>query len=281
MSTQTSTFVKKLASNERLTREAAFESLQKYLRSKSSSNLSLLDMEKLWKGLYFAMWFSDKPKPQENLAESLAKLFSEVIPIDKVSTFHEAFWVIIIKEWPSIDQWRIDKYYMLIRRVLRHNFIRLRNDDWKEDQLDSFLEILTKLPLSGDKSISVALPYHLCDIYIEELETVLFEDLDQEELEDEDDDTKKLELYKENFRKKLEIVQQTPVVSLILPFEKLNKNALLKTLREKAKEEVLDDQRLKDWGVIDNESDNDDDDDENNDDNDDDDDDKEDEWTGF
>lgn len=250
MSNPTSTFVRKLASNDKNTRESAFEALKNFLKSKSSSNLPLLEMEKLWKGLYFAMWFCDKPKPQENLAENLGKLYSEVIPRGSWAKFHEAFWSIITKEWPSIDQWRIDKYYLLVRRVLRHNFKRLRAEKWNDKDLQSFLGVLEKYPLSGEKHIPVAMPYHLCDIYVEELETVIFE-----ELQEDDEEGKDIENYKEVFAKKLEIVGETPVVQVISPFEKLSKNALLKTLREKSKEDVLDHQLLKDWGVFGDDSD--------------------------
>lgn len=262
---QTSTFVKKLASNDRKTREAAFEALGNYLKSRSSSKLSLLEMEKLWKGLYFAMWFCDKAGPQEKLAQELANLFSDVIPAASYSTFHEAFWVILIKEWPSIDQWRIDKYYLTIRRILRQNFIRLQKNGWEEEEINEFLQVLEKHVLSGDKSVPVALPYHLCDIYIDEIETVLFADLEEADLEENE------EQFKEVFRQKLDIVEKTPVEKLLSPFAKLNKSALLKTLRIKCKEEVLEDQRLKDWGVFetgtDNESEEDDE--------------EEEEWKGF
>ena len=61
---------------------------------------------------------------------------------------------------------------------------------------------------------------------------------------------------------------------------KLNKLAQLKTLREKCAEEVLNDERLKDWGVIEAD-DSDDSDNEGSGDDDDDDDEDEDEWKGF
>lgn len=272
MSTSTSTFVKKLASSDRLARESAFESLQKYLKSKSTSQLSLLDLEKLWKGLYYAMWCSDKPKPQESLAENLGQLFSEVVPIKALASFHEAFWVIIIREWPEIDQWRIDKFYLLIRRVLRHNFKRLQSISWEEKEVSKFLAVLEKLPLSGDKSISVALPYHLGDIYLDELEVVLFENLEEDEIDDVEDKEERVELLKQALAEKLKIVDECPIKSLLSPFEKLSKSALLKTLREKIKAEVLEDQRLKDWGVVESES---------AEENDDEDEDTDSEWKGF
>ncbi|CAH2350516.1 ribosomal RNA-processing protein 1 [[Candida] railenensis] len=242
----TSAFVKKLASNDRPTRDAAFESLKKYLSSKSNSKtLTLLDLEKLWRGLYFSMWFCDRPLPQQKLAEKLGELFSTVVPANQFNNFVEAFWVVMNIEWPNIDQWRIDKFYMLIRRVVRHCFIYLKNSNWEEQKIKEYNAILRKLPLSGDKSVSVALPYHLCDIYIDEIEVVIFESVEEDDEEEEENE--------EVSAKKLAIVEETPITTLLEPFAELQKQALLKTLREKCKEEVLEDSRLKTWGLVENE----------------------------
>lgn len=274
----TSSFVKKLASNDRPTRDAALEALRKFLSSKSTKSMSLLDMEKLWKGLYFSMWFCDRPKAQERLAENLGSLYSQVILKDDFAKFVEAFWSIMIKEWPSIDQWRIDKYYLLIRRVVRHNFQFMQSTEWDSEILQKWLDVMNRTVLSGDKSVPVALPYHLCDIWVEELERVLFEDLkdlqlelDELSKEDEDYITKYLELLK----RKVEIALEAPITELISPFTRLNKEALLKTLREKCKEDVLDDERLKDWGSVEGDE------EEEEEEDDDDEDASEEEWTGF
>lgn len=90
----TSSFVKKLASNDRPTRDAALEALRKFLSSKSTKSMSLLDMEKLWKGLYFSMWFCDRPKAQERLAENLGSLYSQVILKDDFAKFVEASFLV-------------------------------------------------------------------------------------------------------------------------------------------------------------------------------------------
>ena len=274
---QTSTFVKKLASNERPTREAALDALKKFLSSKSSKKMQLLDLEKLWKGLYFSMWFCDRPRAQERLAESLGSLYSEVILVEQFANFLEAFWTIIIKEWPNIDQWRIDKYYLLIRRVLRHSFKFLRIHKWgsEKDLLNQFVSVLEKTVLSGDKSISAALPYHLCDIYIDELENIMFNDLKdlQEEVDSMDKEDKEyISKYQELTKQKYQVVEEVPIAELVAPFTKLNKDALSKTLREKCKADVLDDGRLKDWNVFGSSDDEDEDEEE---------DAEEDEWKGF
>lgn len=262
-------FIKNLASNHKHTREKAFDLLKQFIRSKSNG-MSKLEMQKLWRGLYLAMWFCDRPAPQERLAEQLGELFSGFINEKQFGDFLGAFWAIMIREWPEIDQWRVDKFYLLMRRVLRHSLIFLKKHDYKELLVAEYLKVMQKYPLCGDKSVAYALPYHLCDIYVDELETVMFSDLKTDLDEDE----------KEVLAEKLEIVSNTPIIELISPFAELNKSASLKTLREKCKNDVLDDKRLVEWGVVKGKSAS------NNDGSDDDDDsegedDEEEEWTGF
>ena len=270
---KTSKFVKELASDKRSTRDAAFESLSKYLRSRSTAQLSLLEMEKLWKGLYYTMWLCDRPRPQEQLAESLGSLYSEVVPSNCLPNFLEAFWVVIVREWHSIDYWRVDKYYLLIRRVLRHNFKKLKSQNWPLKDIDDFLTVYEKLPLSGKSTISTALPYHLCDIYLDELERVIFEDISEDEEEEGDDEQENKRLESVISEKKKDILRQVPVGKLIVPFEKLEKSDALKPLKNKIKEEGLSDPRLVEWGVFQAEEDKDGNEDEGED--------EEEEWHGF
>ncbi|EMG45453.1 Ribosomal RNA-processing protein, putative (Ribosome biogenesis protein, putative) [Candida maltosa Xu316] len=265
----TSTFAKRLASNDKPTRDAALESLQKYL--KTNKNLTLLDLQKIWKGLYFSVWYCDRSKAQERLCESLGRLYSEYIAPEKFHSFVLAFYDILGKEWGQLDKWRIDKYYLLVRRVLRHNFIYFKKNNWDEKIVNEWVEVMEKSVLSGDPSVSLGLPYHLCDIFLDELEGVMFDQLQEEidiitrENDDADDLVDEL---------KVEVASEVPVLKIIEPFAKLNKSAQLKTLREKCKCDVLDDFRLIEWGVIKDEN-------EEEEDEDSDDDEDEDEWNGF
>ncbi|RCK64752.1 Ribosomal RNA-processing protein 1 [Candida viswanathii] len=270
-----STFVKKLASSDKKTRDAALESLQNFLKTKKS--LSLLDLKKIWKGLYYSMWYCDRSKAQERLSENLGKLYSECINAELFNEFTLAFWEILVIEWKNLDQWRLDKFYLLIRRILRHNLKFLKSQEWDEELVNAWIGVLEKSVLSGDDSVSMALPYHMCDIFIDELQLVLFEEI-QEEIDEFDEENASIEDKTEMLKKKVEIVDGVPVLKLIEPFAKLNKDAKLKTLREKCKEDVLDDERLKDWGVIEDDSDDEEDEEEEKEGNDDE---SEDEWNGF
>lgn len=278
----TTSFVRKLAHNDASIRASAFEALQAYLKSKAAAKLDLFEMQKLWKGLYYAMWYCDKPIPQQSLAGDLGKLFSEVVPQEKLAIFHEAFWIILLKEWPTIDKWRYDKYLMLVRRVIRHQLFRLADNEWSQSQVDEFLAVLSNYPLANNMKFPQSLAYHVCDLYVDEIEYVIFKDFrdySQEDDEDEslDDESEseetkppaketKSKLSEEEIAlKKKEIVENTPLSKLITPFETLAATAKNKAMRTKCKEEVLENAKLVEWSVVNNKDESD----------------SEDEWTGF
>lgn len=289
MAVETSSFVRKLAHNDAATRSAAFDSLCSFLTSKSLAKLSFLELKKIWKGLYFSMWFCDKPIPQQDLAGNLGKLFSEVVTADQLEAFHQAFWAVILKEWHSIDKWRLDKYLMLVRRVLRHLLFRLASEDWTEGKIDLFLSVLNEYPLGDDVRFPQSLTYHVCDILLDEIEYVVFKDFrsyseendadddedsnEEDEDEDADEDADKnekmndaqtknngseatsMDVFKdlseeELAARKKAVATTTPIASLIAPFQKLAVSAKNKALRAKIQEEILNDERLKQWGVL-------------------------------
>jgi hypothetical protein len=57
-----SKFARALGSVDFLTRERGVQALTRFLQRKAEVSPS--DMNKLWKGLYFCFWHSDKPKVQ-------------------------------------------------------------------------------------------------------------------------------------------------------------------------------------------------------------------------
>ncbi|CAN3358960.1 ribosomal RNA-processing protein 1 [Diutina catenulata] len=283
-----SKFVKQLASNDTKSREKALSSLRKFLGAKQQSKLPLLELEKLWRGLYFSMWYCDKPGPQQQLAEDLGKLYSESVHADAVIRFYEAFWVIMMKEWASIDKWRIDKYLMLIRRVVRHVFIFLNKQKWDDKFVQEFIAVNKRTVLSGAPQVASALPYHVIDLFLDELERVVFEtgkeagdtgkalpadyisededsdESDEEDSENEDDDESEDEKPQEaapeedddelSLEEKRELMAEVPVIELISPFKALSEEPKVSMLRDKCRDEVVNDPRLKEWGVVEEET---------------------------
>lgn len=106
-----------------------------------------------------------------------------------------------------------------------------------------------------------------------ELEKVVFKDVEEKDEDEEDDEQDDIN------KRKQDIIDSTPVGELISVFDELSKEAAYKTLRENIRDEVLKDDRLKQWGVVEvveeknDESEEDREDDQNED--------SEDEWNGF
>lgn len=228
ISPETYPFVKKLAANDRPTRDQAVESLQQFLHTKEIIDIS--ELNKLWKGLFFSMWFSDRPRTQQNLANDLADLV-QVLSSPNFLPFISSFWTIMAREWDGIDQHRIDKFYLLIRRYHAATLRRLKQENWDEDLVAGYKRIMAQYPLNvKDGKIPNALRLHMFDIYLDEIERVAKESGDEENLGDE--------------------IKEFPMEDLLGPVRDIANNSPLKHIRHHAKKNVLDDKRLVEWGIV-------------------------------
>lgn len=89
------------------------ESLTLFLRSRS--DLSLVELLKLWKGLFYCFYHSDRPLTQQALARALSYSLVPSLPHATLHRFLRAFWITIGREFHSLDRLRLDKYLFLIR----------------------------------------------------------------------------------------------------------------------------------------------------------------------
>ncbi|CAI4058104.1 Rrp1p SKDI_04G3160 [Saccharomyces kudriavzevii IFO 1802] len=259
---ETSNFVKQLSSNNRRTRENALEALKKYLTAKQSREHKQTQANKLWKGLYYAMWFSDRPRPQQRLANELGELHGLYFdPKDNSNAdeltindeafikFSKGFWKVICFEWFNIDRHRLDKYLLLVRRVLFNQLKYLQSRNWNKKVVGEYIaQVLRWLPLSGSPKVYTGIPLHIIDILLDEWERLLKDENDDEEEDNEDEDEDKKE---EQLRKLVEGVKDTPLVDIIAIFKDIvadYNNS--KVLREKIKEDLFGDTRLVAWGVL-------------------------------
>ncbi|KAJ5682249.1 hypothetical protein N7462_005414 [Penicillium macrosclerotiorum] len=110
---QKTPFVRDLASSDRKTRDKALESLTLFLRSQT--NLTLVDLLKLWKGIFFCFYHSDRPLTQQALARALSYTLVPSLPHATLHRFLRAFWITIGRDFHSLDRLRLDKYLLLIR----------------------------------------------------------------------------------------------------------------------------------------------------------------------
>lgn len=245
-------------------RDRALDSLTMFLQARGR-DLGLLDMLKVWKGLFYCFYHSDRPRTQQALARSLAQLVARV-PRDSVQTFLRAFWITMGREWHGIDRLRLDKYLFLIRCYVGAGFslfVRQQQEENQEQkqkqeqgegegesqdgrwvELEQYISMLEQGALSTtnfEPSEAAATPegkamqmpkgpdglrYHVMDVWVDELEKVVVDAEHEGRLRD-----------------------GTPMDILLRPLHKLQKHSITKTVRLRAAE-TLRDERLVQWGVV-------------------------------
>lgn len=88
--------------------------------------------------------------------------------------FIKAFFKTIQKEWHGIDQLRMDKFYLLIRFLLKETFNFLKKYTWNERLMTEVNNVFQEEPLNPN---SLAVPdgirLHLVEIFLTELESVV------------------------------------------------------------------------------------------------------------
>lgn len=157
-------------SPDRQTRDKALQSLRTFLSGRRE--LPTLELLKLWKGLFYCMWMSDRPRTQQALADSLADLVS-ILPSSTVIPFLRAYWQTMQREWTNIDVLRMEKFLLLTRRYLGATFQVLQRGKWEEELVREHVELLEEIPCNvEDMRIPSGMRFHVIDIYIDELERV-------------------------------------------------------------------------------------------------------------
>ncbi|KAL3887128.1 hypothetical protein ACJMK2_027082 [Sinanodonta woodiana] len=179
-------FAQRLASNEKKTRDKAVKKLKKYLQAKSSTKrdggFSEDDFIKIWKGLHYCMWMQDKPIIQEKLADTLSSLLHIFPHVPTQFQFLKVFFQTEAREWNGIDRWRLDKFMMLIRRMLREAFQMLKRLKFADEHVNKFMSMLFDSLLSPPSSVVPGgLKMHIIDVYFEELEQIGTDNLSSEQ----------------------------------------------------------------------------------------------------
>ncbi|KAG0274891.1 hypothetical protein BGZ95_009355 [Linnemannia exigua] len=166
-----SPFGKRLAANDKKTRDKAVKALGKWISTKK--DFTHIELMKLWKGLFYCVWMSDKPIIQQQLSETLSSLILRV-PRESVMAFIATFWETICGEWHGIDRLRLDKFYFLLRRFLSYSFRMLKENEWDLETIEEFAAVMINGPLNASsKQVPDGIRFHLIEIYLEELEKVV------------------------------------------------------------------------------------------------------------
>jgi len=134
-------FGKRLAHTEKTVRDRGFKTLKSWLEK--HPELDRLDYLKIWKGLYFGMWMSDKRHVQQELAVHMAFLIN-IIPAKKQFVWLDTFWEIVQEGWEKLDKWRMNKYLLLVRIVMAEAFKSLRIGGWDLQQVKAMASTYTR-----------------------------------------------------------------------------------------------------------------------------------------
>ncbi|KZO91260.1 Nop52-domain-containing protein [Calocera viscosa TUFC12733] len=164
-----------LAHNDKEVRDKAVASLRSFLVS-SPHALPPQEMTKLWKGIFYCYWHSDKPLVQQALSSELASIPLQMEDAGRALGFMRGFWQSMLREWNGIDRLRLDKYFMLVRKFVNGGFRLLAREEWDEQSVGEWNDMLGGKggPLDPiDPKIPQALAYHIADLYLDELEKVV------------------------------------------------------------------------------------------------------------
>ncbi|XP_058806264.1 ribosomal RNA processing protein 1 homolog [Phymastichus coffea] len=162
-------FAQLLANNDKHVRDKVLKNLKKWLtvRSQSSFAFTEEDFFRLWKGLFYCMWMSDKPLVQEDLAESISKLVHCFHFMEPALLYTKCTLISLSNEWFGIDQYRLDKFHMLVRKIIRQTFVMCKNQSWNKQWVVGVAKVIEDFLL--DPKICLGLSLHITDLYMEEL----------------------------------------------------------------------------------------------------------------
>lgn len=166
-------FAHHLAANEKVTRDRAIRKLTRWIRAKSGRQDTVFTEEslmKLWKGLFFCMWMSDKPLVQQELANSIAGLVHCFAHRDQSLLFLETFFNTMAREWFAIDRFRLEKFMMLVRRCFRQGVVLAYSGGWKDENITDFCNTLKMTALCPNShEVPLGLRLHVVDVFLQEL----------------------------------------------------------------------------------------------------------------
>ncbi|CAK1546398.1 unnamed protein product [Leptosia nina] len=175
-------FAKLLSGNEKTTRDRVLKTLKRWLLNCFSKNYVFKegDFIRVWKGLFYAVWMSDKPLVQEDLCESISHIL-DLFPNEQFKyalMMTRVGFKVLAMEWYGLDQHRMDKFLMLVRRYLRGSFRCLLRQDWAVDACQAYGNMLSsedgilavKTPFYARNGVSLI--FHITECYLEELSKV-------------------------------------------------------------------------------------------------------------
>nr|GEW15323.1 ribosomal RNA processing protein 1 homolog [Tanacetum cinerariifolium]GEW15324.1 ribosomal RNA processing protein 1 homolog [Tanacetum cinerariifolium] len=128
------------------------------------------ELLKLWKGLFYSMWHSDKTPVQHNLIEKISSLLL-TLNVDSSLQYLSAFLVTMRREWSGIDVLRLDKFYLLIRRFVNYSFNLLKKNAWDVELTKSVMSVYEEKTMLANemKFLGNGVNYHISSVFLDEV----------------------------------------------------------------------------------------------------------------
>lgn len=124
---------------------------------------------------------SDKPLPQESLANKMASLLNCFDRIDDSLQFYAMFLKTMSVEWNGIDQWRIDKFMMLVRKMTREMLRIIETNSWSESAIEKLAIKLNETVLGSD-NVPRGLFMHFTELFFEEVGKISSGEIESESI---------------------------------------------------------------------------------------------------
>uniref|UniRef100_A0AC34FZQ3 Uncharacterized protein n=1 Tax=Panagrolaimus sp. ES5 TaxID=591445 RepID=A0AC34FZQ3_9BILA len=162
-------FVHKLASGEPTARSRALKKLHAFLKQRSEDkSLNEETFKRLSKGLHYAMWMQDKPILQQELAENIASLIDDFVSHDEGAVFVKIFFQALSTEWHLVDRWRMDKFLMMARVMIRKTFAVMSENKWSKEICSTYLSVFKETMINSESNIVQSLKTHFASVYLDE-----------------------------------------------------------------------------------------------------------------
>ncbi|CAJ1941699.1 unnamed protein product [Sphenostylis stenocarpa] len=166
--------IKQLACCNKTTREKTLRHLLKSWLPSQQIPLSEDDAKKLWKGLFYCIWHSDKPLVQSDLVDRLSSLLLSLhLPLS--FQYFSTFLLTMRREWSGIDALRLDKFYLLIRRFVSKFFSLMKTHSWDPPLVQNLMGVFDQGTFSAqeNKAHGNGVNYHIATVFLEELHPFL------------------------------------------------------------------------------------------------------------
>lgn len=166
--------IRQLAHNSKKRRNLAVTKLREWINAHEETATEL-DFMKIWKGLFYCMWMSDKPHQQNELSDTLSQTILYIEKKEITLLYIRTFFKTMCTNWNSLDQHRLNKYYTFVRRMVRAIFMYLSKNGWDIETVTDVIEVIEQVPLQVDKFQQRGVCLQIIDVFVPELVRILDE----------------------------------------------------------------------------------------------------------